>query len=151
MNANTQSANTGLEEALAKYAEMIARNDMYLTDKIGLTKRERNFAMYVISKAVRELTAFKRREKRTAEFADIEEYYKGMPEQKGRSIGYGYGQRNAARDIAGSSLSALFGGMGCDTINALEALAEREDAHTFHEIIVEEYYAELVKQWKRDR
>jgi len=115
-------------------------------EEIELTERERRFIMYVISKAVKELKECKFR----VEYHDSEKYkedYKGMPDQRERSIGYSYAQRNAARDIAGSSLSEVFGGMGIDTINALEALAEREDIHTFCPIIVDEYYGELLKQW----
>ncbi|MDR2902889.1 MAG: hypothetical protein LBU77_00025 [Clostridiales bacterium] len=148
MNENTQATNNGLSEALEKYAAMIARNELFLNEKIGLTERERRFAVDVISKAVYELKQYARREKMTAEFENIDEYYKDRPDHN-RDIGYGYGQRNAARDIAGSSLSSLFGGMGADTINALESLSKREDIHTFCPVIVEEYYCELEEQWKR--
>jgi hypothetical protein len=147
MDKNLQEANRVLDKALGEYAEALTRKRLFLTEKIGLTERERKFAMYVISNAVMELKEYRRREKRTAEFEDIEEYHKDAPEQIERTIGYGYGQHNAARSIAGSSLSSLFGGMGIDTIYALEALAEREDIHTHCPVIVEEYYKELEKQW----
>jgi hypothetical protein len=146
MTTQATETNQGLEETLAAYAEMIVRKELFLTEKIGLTDRERKFAVSVISKSVYELKEYARREQRARELKDETEYYPGQNE---RNIGYGYGQRNAARDIAGSSLSSLFGGMGIDTINALEALAEREDIHHFCPIIVEEYYRELEKQWKR--
>ena len=107
--------------------------------KLELSEREQHFAMYVISEAVNELKDYQYRtnqmENNVAGFTDD------------RTRGYSYGQHNATRTIAGSSLSALFGGMGIHTITALEKLAKRDDIHTFCPAIIEEYYGELCKCW----
>lgn len=115
--------------------------DMYLNEKIGLTERERKFAVDVISSGVKALISARRFEKS----AETEpEAYEG---NNHRRLAYSYAERNTAREIAGGSLSALFGGMGMDTIIALENLSMREGIHTYFPIIVEEYYEELLKQW----
>jgi len=118
--------------------------ELYLDEKMNLTERERNFAMYVISNGVSALK-FSQMDSADGHYDNI---WLSMVMRE-RSFGHAQGQRRAAREIAGSSLSELFGGMGNDTIKALETLAERKGVHTYCPIIVEEYYEELVKQQER--
>lgn len=112
-------------------------------EQIQLTERERHFAVSVISNGVYAL----RSARRSVESAEaMQEDYEGNC----RRLAYSYGERNTALSIAGSSLSDLFGGMGRDTIRALEALSIREDIHIHCPVLVEEYYEELMKQWRQN-
>ena len=114
----------------------------YSKSEMNLAGDERRFVMAVISKGVCVL-------KDAREISDGLDGYARDKELRERMEGCANGMRNAARDIAGSGLSNLFGGMGISTINALEALAEREDVNIFRDIIVDQFYAELVKEWGR--
>jgi hypothetical protein len=112
-------------------------------EKITLTERERRFASELISRGIATLRDARR----------IEEQVESAPEEKNydeasknHALIYLLGERLAARDIAGGSLNALFGGDEMETIYALESLSKREDIETFRLEIVDKFYEELLKQ-----